>query len=82
MPDRQITLDDLRRILVEGAGTPEGVDLGGDIIDVEFAALGYDSIAILETAARITQEYKIPLDDDAAATARTPREFLALVNDG
>jgi act minimal PKS acyl carrier protein len=82
MTGQEITLDDLRRILVQSAGAEEGVDVQGDILDVEFADLGYDSLALLETAARITQEYRVTLDDTAATSARTPRELLRLVNAG
>jgi minimal PKS acyl carrier protein len=82
MSDRQFTLEDLIRVLHEGAGVAEGVDLNGEIMDVDFADLGYDSIALLETAARIVRERVGPLDDDAAAGARTPRELLNLVNSG
>jgi minimal PKS acyl carrier protein len=78
----RLTLDDLKRILLEGAGTQEGVDLGGDILDTTFDDLGYDSLALLETTSRITREYRIQVDDDAATTAATPREFLALINAG
>lgn len=77
-----ITLDDLKRILREGAGADEGVDLDGDILDLEFADLGYDSLALMETAARITREYGIALDDDAALAATTPRSLLTVVNGG
>jgi len=82
MLTEQVTLDDLRRILIEEAGMDEGVDIESDILDVEFADLGYDSLAVLEAAARISREYKILLDDDAATSAKTPRELLALINDG
>jgi act minimal PKS acyl carrier protein len=74
------TIEDLKRILREGAGTDEAVDFDADILDMEFGGLGYDSLALLETAARITREYRVPLDDDAATAARTPRELIALVN--
>ena len=74
-----LTLDDLKRILLEGAGVDEGTNLDGDILDTDFGELGYDSLALLETAARITREYQIVIDDEAA-TARTPRELLLLVN--
>ncbi|MFD8495381.1 phosphopantetheine-binding protein [Amycolatopsis sp. NPDC059657] len=76
----ELTLDSLKRILRDGAGTDEAVDLDGDILDTEFNELGYDSLALLETVARITREYRIPLDDDAATAAKTPRELLALAN--
>ena len=73
-------LQDLRRILRESAGTAEGVDLDGDILDIEFDDLGYDSIAMMETAARISREYGIPLDDDALTLAVTPRLLLELTS--
>ena len=73
-----LTLDDLKRVLREGSG--EGADLGADILDTTFDELGYDSLALLETTSRITREFHIDFDDDAAVAAATPREFLALVN--
>jgi minimal PKS acyl carrier protein len=82
MSHKKLTLDDLKRILREGSGVDEGVGLDGDILDTEFDALGYDSLALLETAARIVREYQIPLTDDAAITAKTPRKLLELVNAG
>jgi minimal PKS acyl carrier protein len=80
MPVRELTLDDLKRILQEGAGSDESVNLDGDVLDVEFAELGYDSLALLETAARIQREYGIELDDDATTSAPTPRALLELIN--
>ncbi|OLR93228.1 acyl carrier protein [Actinokineospora bangkokensis] len=77
-----LSLDDLKRVLVESAGVQAGVDLDADILDTPFDDLGYDSLALLEAVARITREHRITFDDDAAATSRTPREFLALVNAG
>ncbi len=80
MPRTQVNLDDLTRILREGAGAEEGVDLDGDILDTEFDDLGYDSLALLETATRISREYGVELDDDTVTSARTPRALLAAVN--
>ncbi|MYS19315.1 act minimal PKS acyl carrier protein [Streptomyces sp. DvalAA-14] len=74
------TLDDLRRILLEAAGADEGVDLSGDIIDTEFEALGYESLALLETGSRIEREYDISLDDSALTDAVTPRGLIDTVN--
>jgi act minimal PKS acyl carrier protein len=79
---QEITLDDLRRVLRQGAGTEEGVDLDADVIDVEFEELGYDSLALLETAARLEREYGVRLEDEATMEAKTPRKLLELVNDG
>ncbi|MEW2162122.1 acyl carrier protein [Streptomyces sp. NPDC007084] len=74
------TLNDLRTILLEGAGTDEGVDLDGDIADVDFQDLGYESLALLETAGRIERAYGISLDEEAFDSARTPRALIDLVN--
>ncbi|MCT4356435.1 acyl carrier protein [Streptomyces sp. Je 1-79] len=75
------TIDDLKRILLEGAGAEEGVDLDGDILDTEFEALGYESLALLETGGRIEREYGITLDDDALTDATTPGRLIAVVNE-
>ncbi|MEU6120006.1 acyl carrier protein [Streptomyces sp. NPDC047117] len=74
------TLDDLKRILLEGAGADEGVDLNGDILDTEFEELGYESLALLETGGRIEREYGITLDDSALTDATTPRALVEVVN--
>jgi act minimal PKS acyl carrier protein len=73
-------LDDLRRILREGAGADDTVDLDGEIVDTDFAALGYESLALLETGSRIEREYGIALADDALAPDTTPRALIAAVN--
>lgn len=78
--EKTIGIDDLRRVLREGAGEAEGVDLDGDVLDLGFDDLGYDSLALLETATRISREYGIRLDDEAVMSARTPRELLATIN--
>ncbi|MFF8608936.1 acyl carrier protein [Streptomyces sp. NPDC015346] len=80
MSTTEFTLDDLRRILLDGAGAEEGVDLDGDILDVQFEALGYESLALLETGSRIEREYGITLDEDVFTDADTPRALLAAVN--
>lgn len=74
------TLADLKRILLGAAGADESVDMDGDILDALFTDLGYDSLALLETAAVISREYGIQLTDDAVTAATTPRGFLELVN--
>lgn len=76
----QISIDDLRRILVACAGEDDGIDLSGDILDVHFTDLGYDSLALMESAARIERDYGVALADDVLADASTPRELLDLVN--
>jgi act minimal PKS acyl carrier protein len=80
MSATEFTLAALKRILFEGAGASEGVDLDGDILDVEFEALGYESLALLETGGRIEREFGITLDDSALTDARTPRALIDVVN--
>lgn len=80
MPDQKFALDDLKRILLEGSGVDEAVDLNADILDTEFDALGYDSLALLETASRIEREYGIDLGE-SAMTARTPRALVDVINE-
>ncbi len=74
------TIEDLKRIVREGAGE-EGESLHGDVLDVPFADLGYDSVAMLETVSRIEREYGLALADEVAAEARTPRQMLDVVNE-
>ncbi|MFD7061146.1 acyl carrier protein [Streptomyces sp. NPDC059906] len=68
------TLDDLTRILREGAG-----DNGEVTADLEFELLGYDSLALLETYTRIEREYGISLDEDALGAVRTPAQLIEVV---
>ncbi|WP_407564726.1 phosphopantetheine-binding protein [Streptomyces sp. 184] len=82
MTDKEFTLDDLRRILLEAAGADEATDLGADILDTAFDVLGYESLALLETGGCIEREYGISLDDDTLTTeALTPRALITTVNE-
>jgi minimal PKS acyl carrier protein len=81
MARQEITIEDLKRILRTAAGEVEGNDLDGDILDQTFTGLGYDSLALLETAGRIEREYGIKLDDSTIADSETPRALLAAVNE-
>ncbi|MCX4906882.1 acyl carrier protein [Streptomyces sp. NBC_00878] len=76
----QMTLDELRTTLIACAGEDDSTDLSGDILDMAFDDLGYDSLARMESAARIEREYGIALPDEAVADAETPRALLDLVN--
>ncbi|MCF3175861.1 acyl carrier protein [Streptomyces sioyaensis] len=75
-----LTLDDLRRILVSCAGENDDLDLNGDILDSAFQDLGYDSLALMETVARIQREYGVDVSDDDMAEVETPRALLESVN--
>jgi len=78
--DGPITLTDLVAVLRQCAGEADGVDLGGDIADRTFTELGYDSIALLETSARMAERYGLDLDDDVLADMVTPAALLRYLN--
>ncbi|PWG13582.1 actinorhodin polyketide synthase [Streptomyces sp. V2] len=76
-----MSYDDLRAILVEAAGSAEGVDLTGqDILDSDLYDVGYDSLALIEVGARIQQRYGIDIPDEEVTELRTFRTILDRVN--
>lgn len=81
MTIHETTIDDLRTVLREVAGQAENVDLDGEILDLTFDELGYDSLALLEAGARLEREIGIALDDSTLNDVQTPRELLAAVNE-
>lgn len=76
----QLTLDHLKHILRSCAGVDESVDLDSDILDTPFNDLGYDSLAVLEVASRIQQEFNVSISDDAVFRMYTPRVMIECVN--
>lgn len=74
------TADDLRRIIRSTVGTDDSVDLDGDILDVPFTDLGYDSLAVLEVAGRIEKEFPVTIGDDTVGDLTTPRAVVEFVN--
>ncbi len=81
MENRQFTVDDLRTILRAAAGEEDGTTPDTDILDLSFEDLGYDSIALLETAGRIQREFGVELPDSLVTDARTPRVLIDAVNE-
>ncbi|AYN38952.1 acyl carrier protein [Streptomyces dangxiongensis] len=76
---KQLELSELTALLRECAGEDEGVDLDGDVLDIPFTDLGYDSLAMLQTTGRIERDYEVTLDE-AIDGAGTPRAYLDAVN--
>lgn len=76
----EFTLTELTEIMRTSVGVAEGVDLNGDIVDVEFAELGYDSLAVLELASQVERRYGIPIPDEAVSEMPTPRRALEFIN--
>jgi act minimal PKS acyl carrier protein len=75
-----LTIDDLRHILVECAGESEDINLSGDVMDVPFEQLGYDSLALIEAATRIQRTFGVSIPDGQVTELRTPRMLLSAVN--
>lgn len=75
-----LTLADLRAMMRACAGVDELVDLDGDIGDISFEELGYDSLALLEIQASIQRKLGVPLPDDALDHMGTPGTTLGWVN--
>ncbi|MEU7742782.1 acyl carrier protein [Nonomuraea sp. NPDC049158] len=80
MTNGTFTITDLRRILRECAGEDEAAELYGDISQSTFDELGYDSLALMETASRVTQELAVAIPEGELASVGTPAEFVELVN--
>lgn len=81
MVSKEFTIDDLIRILREGAGAEEGIELNADILDTPFDELGYESLALLETGLRIGREYGIELEDTVLVDIETPRDLVNAVRE-
>lgn len=75
-----LTLDEVLDLLRECAGPTSTVSDQADILDIPFARIGYDSLAVLQATGRIEFDYGIRLEDDAVTEAETPRQYLELVN--
>ncbi|MGV9297607.1 MULTISPECIES: acyl carrier protein [Amycolatopsis] len=73
------TLDQntLKEILRAAAGE---VGEEPDFLDTPFAECGYDSIVMLETAARIEREFKVSVPEETLAAESTPRSLISAVN--
>ena len=76
----EFTIDDLKRIMRECAGEDESAGLDGDILDKSFDELGYDSLALLETASRTEREFHVKLPEEELGEVSTARQYLTFVN--
>lgn len=76
----ELTLAELVRVTRSRAGEAEDGVLNGDILDVLFEQLGYDSVALLEVLSEINHEYGLDLSEQTVASLKTPRAVLDTVN--
>jgi acyl carrier protein len=75
---KKIGLEDLKRILVERVGLPAG-DIPDDL-NTTFDELGLDSLAFMEIALAVEQEYGIQVDEEDAEHITTFGEALDYTN--
>jgi act minimal PKS acyl carrier protein len=73
------TLDRLRTIM-RTCGVNDEIDFESDISDIEVVTLGYDSLAMLQIASVIENEYGVALDDNTFVKINTPRTIVDYVN--
>lgn len=76
----KLTIDELRLILVACAGAEDEAAPDQDITDLEFEELGYDSLALMETAAQLERDYGVQIPEEQIADIKTPGDMLELVN--
>ncbi|MEO3845308.1 MULTISPECIES: acyl carrier protein [unclassified Streptomyces] len=74
----EFTLSHLVALIRDCAGESDVADLSGDIADMAFDELGYDSLALLELSARIKQTLGVEV---AESEMRTPGGTLRLINE-
>jgi minimal PKS acyl carrier protein len=79
--NRMMNIDDLRGILVTCAGGDDAESLQGDISGTSFEELGYDSLALIETAAALARDHGVVIPEDQITEVRSPGELLTLIND-
>lgn len=75
----RLELPELLALLEKCAGRPlPGFE--NRELTTSFDDLGYDSLALLECAARLQSEHHIAIPDEELMTSTTPEAMLALVN--
>jgi act minimal PKS acyl carrier protein len=79
---KPMSIDDLRSIIIACAGGGDEDALHGDISDVSFDELGYDSLALIEMAATLQREHGVVISDEQVTVVRSPSELLTLINGG
>jgi minimal PKS acyl carrier protein len=77
---RHITVRELADILRRCAGEDESAEQLEHVAHQPFDELGYDSLALLETGARIRRDYGVELSEDDLGQVKTPQQLLDVVN--
>lgn len=73
------TVTELKGIMLKAADGAAPPSLDGDFLDQPFPELDFDSLAVLEIATLIQQDYHLAISDEALAGLTTPRTVLDFV---
>lgn len=76
----EMTPDLLREVMRETAGEGDDIDLDADVLHTPFEELEFDSLALIEIAARIKQRFGVVIPEDAILELKTPQMMLDHVN--
>jgi acyl carrier protein len=78
----EFSLAALKQILESCSGALEDTDWNdANFTQLTFDEIGYDSIALLEMAARVQQAYGVHIPDEAISELKTPEIVLDYVNE-
>lgn len=66
--------------MIASAGEDESVNLDAGFETIEFAELGFDSLALMETSAHLKREHGIVIPDETLWDLTTPAELLTWIN--
>ncbi|MGI5377658.1 phosphopantetheine-binding protein [Streptomyces sp. CA-251387] len=77
---QSLDIKDLVVLLRTNAGDSDTYDLDGEVLDVPFSELSYDSLALLQVTGAIERDHGVALDEEALEEAETPRQYLDVVN--
>lgn len=73
------SLGEMKEIMRSCAGVDESVNLDSDVCDLSFEDLGYDSLAVLEIAAVIQNQYAVVIPDEMVNELQTINQFTDYV---
>lgn len=77
---RLFTYTDLRAVIGDCVGVTETVDLTERTLDVTFADLGLDSLAVYEITSTLQERLGIRITDDDMDALTTPAHVIEYVN--
>ncbi|WP_194837651.1 acyl carrier protein [Nocardia sp. XZ_19_369] len=75
-----LTPEQLREAMIASAGEDESITLDGDFTSKDFAELGFDSLALMETCAQLKRDHGIVVPDETLWDLTTPEQLIQWVN--